>query len=80
MICRNAERGEKGNSNSLRIAKQAIVEESGNANVELQILDVSRPQQIRDFAEQYNADNRPLVLCMSNALACIGQQRWSFAK
>jgi len=66
MICRNREKGEK--------ARDQIIKETGNDNVELQIVDVARPQQIRAFTTEFVNSGRKLDYLVNNA-GCLVHER-----
>lgn len=67
MLCRSKERGEK--------ARQEIMEETGSESVELQLLDVSRPRQIRDFADSYLKTGRRIDALINNAGALFDERK-----
>ena len=59
LACRNRERGEA--------ARQAIVEATGNKNVVVRELDLSRLKSVRHFAEQVNAQEERVDILINNA-------------
>jgi ribosome biogenesis GTPase A len=54
MVCRNKERGEE--------ALKQLAEETGSSNLVLEVLDVSRPNEIRNFAKSFIDSGRKLVI------------------
>mmetsp|Transcript_17995 Transcript_17995/g.31489 ORF Transcript_17995/g.31489 Transcript_17995/m.31489 type:complete len:352 (+) Transcript_17995:60-1115(+) len=67
MLCRNKERGTK--------ARDEIIKETDNKNVRLEILDVSRPQQIKSFAENYVQSKGRLDALVNNAGALFQKRK-----
>ncbi|XP_071798035.1 dehydrogenase/reductase SDR family member 12-like [Asterias amurensis] len=59
MVCRNPERGEE--------ARKEITEASGNENVHLHILDMSKPKGVHAFAEQFKEKETKLNALVNNA-------------
>lgn len=66
MICRNKERGQK--------ALEDLKKSTGNDNIELHILDISRPAQIRNFARQYINSGGRLDVLINNAGALLNKR------
>jgi len=58
MICRNKERGEQ--------AHKEIIEKSGNKNVELFILDCSRPYEVKKFTDDWLKSGRAINVLINN--------------
>ncbi|KAJ1114494.1 hypothetical protein NDU88_002730 [Pleurodeles waltl] len=65
LVCRNKDRGEK--------AKNEIIEESGNQNVFVHVLDMSNPKGIWEFTDQFKVEHRLNVLI--NNAGCMVNQR-----
>lgn len=59
MVCRNPNTGEE--------AKQEMVETSGNNNIHLHILDLSKPTDVLKFAEKFSEENSKLDVLVNNA-------------
>jgi len=59
MVCRNKEKGQQ--------AVDSLKKETNNQNLVLHVLDVSRPQQIKDFAIQYLKSGQKLDCLINNA-------------
>lgn len=59
LVCRNPERG--------ALAQQQIMEQTGNINVHLEIVDMSEPAQIKDFSKRFMSSEPHLDLLINNA-------------
>ena len=59
MVCRKPNTGEE--------AKQEMVETSGNNNIHLHILDLSKPTDVLKFAEKFSEENSKLDVLVNNA-------------
>lgn len=59
MVCRNPNTGEE--------AKQEMIETSGNNNIHLHILDLSKPTDVLKFAEKFSEENSKLDVLVNNA-------------
>ena len=59
MVCRNPNTGEE--------AKQEMMETSGNNNIHLHILDLSKPTDVLKFAEKFSEENSKLDVLVNNA-------------
>jgi len=59
LLCRNKERGLE--------ARDSIVEQTKNNNVELRILDISNTQSIVDFVHSYKEEDLPAHVLVNNA-------------
>ena len=59
MVCRNPNTGEE--------AKQELVETSGNNNIHLHILDLSKPTDVLEFAKKFSEENSKLDVLVNNA-------------
>ncbi|EDO48057.1 predicted protein [Nematostella vectensis] len=59
MVCRDEQRGEQ--------ARQELLQESGNQNIYLHVLDMSQPSNVCKFARDFAASNRPLHVLVNNA-------------
>lgn len=59
MVCRNKERGEE--------ARQEIRNSSGNENIYLHLLDMSNPQKVFQFANEFKTSGKPLNVLINNA-------------
>lgn len=67
MACRNAERGEK--------ALTKIQAATKNANIELEIVDLSRPEDVRAFAQRLQTKYAHLDVLINNAGALFNQRQ-----
>ncbi|XP_023687572.1 dehydrogenase/reductase SDR family member 12 isoform X1 [Paramormyrops kingsleyae] len=65
LVCRNRERAEE--------AKQDVIQQSGNENVHVHLLDISSPRQVWQFAESFMQKNVLHVLI--NNAGCMVNQR-----
>jgi len=59
MVCRNPQTGEE--------AKQEMIETSGNNNIHLHILDLSKPTDVLKFAKKFSEENSKLDVLVNNA-------------
>jgi len=59
MVCRNPHTGEE--------AKQEMIETSGNNNIHLHILDLSKPTDVLKFAKKFSEENSKLDVLVNNA-------------
>ena len=59
MVCRNPSTGEE--------AKQEMMETSGNNNIHLHILDLSKPTDVLKFAKKFSEENSKLDVLVNNA-------------
>lgn len=59
MVCRNPHTGEE--------AKQEMIETSGNSNIHLHILDLSKPTDVLKFAKKFSEENSKLDVLVNNA-------------
>ena len=59
MVCRNQQTGEE--------AKQEMIETSGNNNIHLHILDLSKPTDVLKFAKKFSEENSKLDVLVNNA-------------
>ena len=59
MVCRNPQTGEE--------AKQEMIETSGNSNIHLHILDLSKPTDVLKFAKKFSEENPKLDVLVNNA-------------
>jgi len=59
MVCRNPHTGEE--------AKQEMMESSGNNNIHLHILDLSKPTDVLNFAKKFSEENSKLDVLVNNA-------------
>ncbi|XP_060073048.1 dehydrogenase/reductase SDR family member 12-like [Ylistrum balloti] len=59
MVCRDPKRGEE--------ARQAVKEESQNQDVQLHILDMSKPRDVARFAQNFISSGKPLNVLINNA-------------
>ena len=66
MACRNQERG--------RAALEEIKQRSGNENVELQLVDLSSMQQVRDFVGNFSRKHEKLNVLVNNAGLVLGKR------
>ncbi|XP_043556375.1 dehydrogenase/reductase SDR family member 12 [Chiloscyllium plagiosum] len=66
LVCRNKERAEQ--------AKAEIVKETGNEEIFVHILDMSRPKTIWEFADAFQQSNDKLNVLINNA-GCMVNQR-----
>ncbi|XP_072033637.1 dehydrogenase/reductase SDR family member 12-like [Amphiura filiformis] len=66
MVCRNTERGEA--------AKQEIIDDSGNQNIHLHIVDMSDPKKVFQFASEFVESGKPLNVLVNNA-GCMVNDR-----
>jgi NAD(P)-dependent dehydrogenase (short-subunit alcohol dehydrogenase family) len=69
LACRSAERGEA--------ARRAIVEATGNASVELRLVDLASQRSIRDFAAGVLQDHPRLHVLVNNAGVWLEKRRVS---
>ncbi|RUS85426.1 hypothetical protein EGW08_006817 [Elysia chlorotica] len=68
MVCRSKERGEE--------ALKDLQEKSGNTNIHLHLVDLSRPKAIREFVEKFRSNGTPLNVLINNAGVLVsGDQR-----
>ncbi|MBF0350423.1 MAG: SDR family NAD(P)-dependent oxidoreductase [SAR324 cluster bacterium] len=66
LICRNAESGKK--------AQHEIMNASDHSNIFLEIVDMSEPSQIREFAEQFRFKEPHLDILINNAGVLLNQR------
>ena len=59
MVCRNPSTGEE--------AKQELIETTGNNDVHLHILDLSKPTDVLKFAKKFSEENSKLDVLVNNA-------------
>ncbi|XP_064615024.1 dehydrogenase/reductase SDR family member 12-like [Liolophura sinensis] len=59
MVCRSLERGEE--------ARQEIIETTGNQDVVLHQLDMSKPREVYKFAKAFEESGKPLNVLINNA-------------
>ncbi|XP_033100983.1 dehydrogenase/reductase SDR family member 12-like isoform X2 [Anneissia japonica] len=62
MVCRNLERGEE--------AKNNIIQKTGNQDIHLHILDMSKPNNVFEFAKSFQ-ENQPLLDVLVNNAGCM---------
>ncbi|KAI8770526.1 dehydrogenase/reductase SDR family member 12 [Biomphalaria glabrata] len=67
IVCRNQERGEA--------ALKSLKEESGNENIYLHLLDLSKPREIKSFGENFKNSGRSLNVLINNAGVLGGDKR-----
>jgi NAD(P)-dependent dehydrogenase (short-subunit alcohol dehydrogenase family) len=68
MVCRNSKRGE--------MAREAIIQESGNSDVDLLLADLSSMQEVRDLGERLIKRYEHLHVLVNNAgLFGVGLRR-----
>ncbi|XP_076454180.1 dehydrogenase/reductase SDR family member 12-like [Babylonia areolata] len=72
MVCRNRERGEK--------ALKEILEASGNTNVYLHELDISKPRAIAAFAQSFEESGKPLHVLINNAGVLLTETERQFTE
>lgn len=66
MVCRNPQFGEE--------AKKELTEQSDNSNINLHILDMSKPQNIVKFVKEFEQKNQKLDVLINNA-GCMVNKR-----
>ena len=67
MVCRNKERGEA--------ARTEIMEASGNAKINLHIVDLSQPKQVYKFAKDFSENQQFLNILVNNAGCMINERK-----
>ena len=67
MVCRNPQRGQE--------AKEQIIKDTGNAKVELHILDLGDAKAVKAFAEEFVNANKPLDVLVNNAGCMIHERK-----
>ncbi|KAH9509440.1 Dehydrogenase/reductase SDR member 12 [Bulinus truncatus] len=67
IVCRNQERGEA--------ALKELKEESGNQNIFLHLLDLSKPREIKSFGDKFNKSGSSLDVLVNNAGILGGEKR-----
>ncbi|UJR19630.1 hypothetical protein I4U23_022764 [Adineta vaga] len=67
MVCRDKNRGEE--------AQKEIVDQTNNHNVELHICDLSKPQDIYAFAQEFVRSKKPLDILCNNAGCMINERQ-----
>ncbi len=59
MLCRNEQRG--------AVAQTEVVQDTGNRNVHLHVVDVSKKSSVDDFIRTWQADSKPIHVWVHNA-------------
>lgn len=72
MVCRNRQRGEQ--------ALNEIMEASGNTNVFLHELDISKPRDIVAFAHSFEQSGKPLNVLINNAGVLLTEKERQFTE
>ncbi|KAI9143841.1 hypothetical protein BKA69DRAFT_1059305 [Paraphysoderma sedebokerense] len=67
LLCRNAQTGGE--------AKDQIIKETGNPNVHLHIVDISRPSEVKTFAQEFTTNHRKLDVLVNNAGVLLNERK-----
>ncbi|XP_005111153.1 dehydrogenase/reductase SDR family member 12 isoform X1 [Aplysia californica] len=67
MVCRNKERGEA--------AQEELKQESGNQNIHLHLVDMSKPRDVIRFSETFKSEGQPLNVLINNAGILVNEDK-----